>query len=96
MATFICLINFTDQGIRNIKKSPRRAEQFRGLAENLGVSVKDVYWTVGSFDVVAIVAGSDEQVTAALLTLGALGNVRTQTLRAFTGDEISRIIDTMP
>jgi uncharacterized protein with GYD domain len=80
MATFITLMNFTDQGIRNVKDSPARYEAFRTVAEKLGVTVKSVYWTVGQYDVVLVMEGSDEAaVTSALLKVGSLGNVRTQT-----------------
>jgi uncharacterized protein with GYD domain len=96
MATFISLLNFTDQGIRNVKDSPDRFEAFRAMAENLGVTVKTTYWTVGTYDGVVIVEGPDEVVTSALLKLGSLGNVRSQTLRAFSADEMKRIITKMP
>jgi uncharacterized protein with GYD domain len=96
MATFISLLNFTDQGIRNVKDSPDRFEAFRALAENLGVTVKSAYWTVGNYDIVVIVEGPDEAVTSALLKVGSLGNVRSQTLRAFSADEMKRIITKMP
>jgi uncharacterized protein with GYD domain len=96
MATFITLMNFTDQGIRNVKDSPARYEAFRTVAEKLGVTVKSVYWTVGQYDVVLVVEGSDEAVTSALLKLGSLGNVRTQTLRGFSAEEMKRIISKMP
>lgn len=95
MATYISLISFTDQGIRNVKESPKRAEAFKGMAGRFGVTVKDIYWTVGSYDVVAILEGADEAVTSALLSIGSLGNVRTQTLRAFSGDEMARIVGNM-
>jgi uncharacterized protein with GYD domain len=96
MATFIALVNFTDQGIRNVKDSPDRSDAFRSLAEKLGVTVKNVYWTVGHYDIVVVMEGSDEAVTAALLKVGSLGNVRTETLRAFSADEMKRIISKMP
>jgi uncharacterized protein with GYD domain len=96
MATFISLINFTDQGIRSIKESPARYEAFRGMAEKLGVTVKDIYYTVGNYDLVVVVEGSDEAATAALLKVGSLGNVRTQTLRGFSVEEMKRIIGKMP
>jgi uncharacterized protein with GYD domain len=96
MATFITLMNFTDQGIRNVKDSPARYEAFRTVAEKLGVTVKGVYWTVGQYDVVLVVEGSDEAITSALLKLGSLGNVRTQTLRGFSAEEMKRIISKMP
>jgi uncharacterized protein with GYD domain len=96
MATFISLLNFTDQGIRNVKDSPDRFEAFRALAENLGVTVKSAYWTVGKYDIVVVVEGPDEAVTSALLKIGSHGNVRSQTLRAFSADEMKRIITKMP
>ena len=85
MATFIALANFTDQGIRNVKDSPERFNAFRSLAEKAGVTVKSVHYTVGRYDMVLVVEGSDEAVTAALLKVGSLGNVRTETLRGFSG-----------
>jgi len=96
MATFISLINFTDQGIRNVKDSPDRFNAFRAMAEKLGVSVKNVYYTVGSHDMVTILEGSEEAATTALLAVSSLGNVRVQTLRAFSPDEIKQIISKMP
>ena len=92
MATYISLVNFTDQGIRGIKDSPKRAEAFKAMAKKLGVTVKELYWTVGHYDVVTILEGEDEAVTAALLKVGSLGNVRSQTLRAFSAAEMGRIV----
>ena len=68
MATFVSLVSFTDQGIRNVKDSPARFDGFRAAAEKLGVTVKSVYWTVGSCDIVVTVDGPDEAVTTLLLT----------------------------
>jgi uncharacterized protein with GYD domain len=96
MATFISLLNFTDQGIRNVKDSPDRYEAFRAMAEKLGVMVKDLYYTVGHYDVVVVMEGSDEAVTTALLKVGSLGNVRTETLRGFSLDDMKKIIGKMP
>jgi uncharacterized protein with GYD domain len=92
MATFISLISFTDQGIKNVKNSPDRVNAFRSAAEKMGVAVKGFYYTVGHYDMVAIVEGSDEAATALLLATGSLGNVRSQTLRAFSPDEMRKII----
>ncbi len=91
MATFITLVNFTDQGIKAVKDSPARFDAFKTMAEKLGVSVKSVYWTVGHYDIVVVVEGSDEAVTAALLKVGSLGNIRTQTLRGFSAEEFKKI-----
>lgn len=96
MATFISLINFTDQGIRNIKGSPDRLNAFRTLAGKLGVSVKGTYYTVGHYDMVVVVEGSDEAAMTVLLAAGSLGNVRSQTLRAFSQEEMTKIIGRMP
>ena len=93
MATFITLANFTDQGIRAIKDSPQRAQAFREAAERAGVTVKDIYWTLGSFDIVTIVEAPDAAtVTSLLLSVGSLGNVRTQTFQGFSADEVGGII----
>ncbi|HJV95723.1 MAG TPA: GYD domain-containing protein [Albitalea sp.] len=96
MATFITLCNFTDQGIRNIKESPHRAEAFTALATKLGLKVKSINWTSGSYDLVVTSEGSDEAAMATLLATGALGNVRTQTLRAFSSSEMQKIIGMIP
>lgn len=96
MATFISLLNFTDQGIRDVKESPRRYEAFRVMAEKLGVTLKSGYYTVGHYDLVVVLEGSDEAVTTALLKAGSLGNVRSETLRGFAADEMKQIISKMP
>lgn len=96
MSTFISLINFTEQGIKNVKDSPARAKAFAEMAKKLDVEVKAIYWTVGAYDVVAVMEGSDEAVTSALLTVGSGGNVRTQTLRAFDADGMRKILAKMP
>lgn len=92
MATFISLVKFTDQGVRSVKESPKRAEAFKAAAKKLGVTVKDIYWTVGHYDVVTVMEGDDEAVTATLLKIGSLGNVRSETLRAFSAVEMGRIL----
>ena len=95
MSTFISLVNFTEQGIKDVKNSPARAQAFTDMAKKLGVTVKAIYWPVGAYDVVVVAEGSDEAVTAALLTVGSAGNVRSQTLRAFDADEMRKILATM-
>jgi uncharacterized protein with GYD domain len=96
MATFISLLNFTDQGIRNIKDSPDRYGAFRAIAEKLGVTLKGFYYTVGHHDMVLILEGTDEAVTTALLKAASLGNVRSETLRGFSLDEAKRMIGNIP
>ena len=96
MATFISLVNFTDQGIRNVKDSPDRYEAFRAMAEKMGAKVKGVYYTIGHYDMVMIVEGNDETAMTAMLKVGSLGNVRTETLRGFSLDEMKKIVAKMP
>src|SRR5271165_2084024 len=96
MATYIVLTNFTEQGIRNVKDTVKRAEAFKEAAGKFGVTEKDLYWTLGRFDLVVTVEGPDDpSVTALGLALGAMGNVRTQTLRAFGPGEMKQILGKM-
>ena len=93
MATYIVLSSFTDQGIRTVKDTTKRADAVRELAKKMGIDTKSLYWTVGQYDVVATFdAPNDEAMTALALALASQGNVRTQTLRAFTKDEVAGII----
>ncbi|MEM7352032.1 MAG: GYD domain-containing protein [Acidobacteriota bacterium] len=93
MGTYIGLINYTSQGIANIRDTPKRSEDFAASVEALGVEVKDVYWTMGAHDGVLIFsAPDDEAATAAMLSLGARGMAQAQTLRAFDRTEMERIL----
>jgi uncharacterized protein with GYD domain len=93
MSTYIILSSFTDQGIRGVKDTTNRADAVKDTAKRMGVSVKEIYWTLGTYDVVALFeANDDSAITALALALGAQGNVRTQVLRAFNKDEMSRIL----
>src|SRR5688572_11326929 len=94
MPTYIVLGTFTDQGVRNVKDTTKRAEAVKQAARKLGATVKDVYWTLGQYDVATVIDAPDEAAITALgLTIGASGNVRTQTLRAFSAEEISQILN---
>jgi uncharacterized protein with GYD domain len=95
MPTFVTLVNFTDQGIKTVKDSPERLQAFKAAAEKLGLKVKDVYYTVGTYDIVTITEGTAEALTAALLKIGSMGNIRTQTMRGFTPDEFKKIVATV-
>ena len=87
------LAKFTDQGIRNAKESPKRADAFKEMAKTFGVTVKELVWTQGRYDIVTIVEAPDESAAMSLnLSLGALGNVRTETLRAISAAEMTKII----
>lgn len=92
MPTYIVLANFTDQGIKSIKESPDRLSAFRAMADKAGIAIKSVHYTVGTYDLVTIVEGSDEAVTTALLKQGSLGSIRTHTLRAFSPEEMKAMI----
>jgi uncharacterized protein with GYD domain len=92
MATFISLLTFTDQGIRNVQDSPERLRAFESMADQLGVKLKAAYYTIGEYDLVVITEGADDAATAALLKVAALGNVRSRTLRAFSVEEMKKII----
>ncbi len=96
MATYIALISFTDQGIRNVKDSPDRYENFKAMAKKLGIIVKSAYWTSGSYDMIVVVDGTVEVAMAALMKVRSLGNVRTQTLRGFSIDEMRRMLNNLP
>jgi uncharacterized protein with GYD domain len=93
MAHYFILGRFSDQGIRNVHDTTRRAEAAKQLASKLGATLRDIYWTIGQYDLVAIVdAPDDETMTALGLSIGKLGNVRTETLRAFSQSEMAGIL----
>jgi uncharacterized protein with GYD domain len=92
MNTYFALVTFTQQGLQNIHESPHRATAFKSAAKKAGVKVRDLYWTLGAYDgVIVFDAQSDEAATSVMLSLAALGNVRTQTLRAFDASEFAAI-----
>lgn len=92
MAINISLVNFTEQGIKSIKDSPKRAQGFRDLAKKHGVSVRDIYWTTGQYDMVVITEGTEEALATVLLSVAKLGNVRSQTLRAMDQETFQRVL----
>ena len=95
MGTYIALINFTDQGIRNIKDSPKRFDAATKLAKSMGMKLKQGFYTMGQYDIVIIAEGTEEAAAAWLFKIGSLGNVKTSTLRAFSVEEARKIIDTI-
>ena len=98
MPIYINLINWTDQGIRTApKETLDRASAAAKAAESLGGKLKDIYWTVGPYDIVTVAEFPDDAAgTAFLLALGSQGNVRTTTMRAFKSDEVAEILKKMP
>jgi uncharacterized protein with GYD domain len=93
MATYVSLINWTDQGAKSARDTVERANQAEAAMAALGVRLKSIFWTVGPFDIVTISeADDDESATAALLALGSGGNIRSTTMRAFDADDMARIL----
>ena len=96
MATFITTIKFTEKGIEEIHKSPKRAAALKAAAKKMGVKVTDIYWTLGESDGVLIFdAADDETAAAAMLYLSAQGNVHTTTTRAFGSTEMEKVLGLM-
>jgi len=96
MATYIVLGNFTEQGIRNVKDTVKRADMVKEAAKKAGLNMKEIMWTLGAYDMVVTFEAPDEAaITAFSLSVGAAGNVRTQTMRAFDRGEMSDIIARM-
>jgi uncharacterized protein with GYD domain len=94
MPTYVTLINWTDQGVKNYKDTVDRYEAAQEMFGKTGVSFRDVYWTIGPYDIVGILdAPDDESATAALLAVGGQGNIRTTTLRAFNASEMRGVIE---
>jgi uncharacterized protein with GYD domain len=93
MPTYIALIDWTEQGVARFKDSVDRYEAARSQFEGMGLRFKDIYWTLGGHDLVAIVEAPDgETLAAALLRLSSQGNLRTTTMRAFSADEMRGVI----
>ena len=96
MATFVVLAKFTQQGITDVKRTVERADAFKHMASKGNVMVKEIYWTLGSCDVVAICeAPDDETATALSLSVATRGNISTETLRAFSLDEMKNVLAKM-
>lgn len=93
MATYILLANFTQNGITNVVDTVERANVVKAMAARLGMMMKEIFWTLGRYDVVAVFDAPDDQtMTALTLSVAKLGNIRTQTLRAFSHDEMKDIL----
>src|SRR5438094_5990311 len=97
MATFITTMHFTDQGIKGVRDTCDRAAGFKAVAKKMGVKVTGIYWTLGAFDGVIVFEAPDEPTaTAAMLHLSSLGNIRTQTARAYDAAEMQKILGLLP
>jgi uncharacterized protein with GYD domain len=96
MANYILLATYTEQGLKGIKDTVKRTDAVKEQARKAGLTMKESYWTLGAFDVVAVFeAPDDETMTAFSLSVAKLGNVKTQTLRAFSGAEMTGILGKM-
>jgi uncharacterized protein with GYD domain len=93
MTTYVSLINWTEQGIKNFRDTTQRAEDFSRLVESTGGRVRELLWTVGEYDLVCIADFPDDETgVAALLRVGSTGNIRSNTLRAFNAEQMAGII----
>jgi uncharacterized protein with GYD domain len=93
MATYIVLLHYTDQGIRNVKDTTKRAASAAEAASKVGVKFTELFWTLGHYDLAILAeAPDDETMTALMLKLSSLGNVKSQTLRAFRPKEMEAIL----
>jgi len=96
MAHYVLLSNFTDQGIRTVKDTQKRAEAFKAMASKSGVKIHTLLWTLGKHDVVAIAEAEDDIAATALsLSIASMGNIRTETLRAFDTADMAKIMAKM-
>lgn len=96
MARYIMLVNWTDQGIRTVKDSPKRLDAARNAAKGVGAEIRDFYMTMGDHDMVVVIdAPADEAMAKFALVLGGAGNVRTKTLKAFSETEYRAIVSSL-
>ncbi len=94
MTKYVCLVTFTDTGIRNLRKTTARAEAFADRIKAQGITILQTLWTVGSVDLVHIFEAEDDEAAATFaFTLGALGNVRTNTMRAYDAEQMERVME---
>lgn len=96
MAKYVVLLNWTEQGIKNVKDAPKRLDAGRDLAKKMGCSVGDVYLTIGPYDMVIMFEAPDDETAAKyMLTLGSAGNVRTTTLKALPEDAYRKVVSSL-
>jgi uncharacterized protein with GYD domain len=97
MPTYISLVQFTDKGIQAAKETTRRVTDWAAKVKSMGVSVKQMYWTLGTYDQVCVFEAQDDETAAStLLAADMLGNIRTQTMRAFTASEMEKVLAKVP
>ena len=97
MPTYIGLVKLTEQGMRNVKETTKRAKSFREMAEQVGLKVRELLWTMGRYDLVLVIdAPDDKTMSRVALRLGMLGNAKTETLKAFSAQEMDEILKGLP
>ena len=95
--TYISLVKFTEKGIQNAKQTTQRLAAWQAKVQSMGVIIKQMYWTLGEYDQVCIFEAPDDETAASvLLAADMLGNIRTQTMRAFTAPEMDKILARIP
>jgi uncharacterized protein with GYD domain len=96
MATFVMLASYTEQGIKSIQETLKRTDNVKAMAEKMRVTMKETYWVLGPYDIIAVFeAPDDATMTAFALSIAKLGNVKTQTLRAFSPDDMKGVLGKM-
>jgi uncharacterized protein with GYD domain len=97
MATYVSLLNWTEQGIRSVRDTTKRAMAFQSMAKKMQVTIKDIYWTMGHYDVIVIMEAPDDQaISRLMLGLGALGNAKSATLRGYSSQDMNQLLKGMP
>jgi uncharacterized protein with GYD domain len=97
MVTYIGLMNFTDKGLQSVKSTTQRAAAAKEVAGRYGVTMREIWWTLGNHDIVCVLDAADEQsLTAFELAISSQGNVRSQSLRAFNAAEMDKVLARLP
>ena len=97
MPTYISLVRFTDKGLQAAKETTRRVADWAAKVQPVGVNIKQMYWTLGQYDQVCVFEAPDDETAAGvLLAADMLGNIRTQTMRAFTASDMEKILAKVP
>ncbi|MBT9594387.1 MAG: GYD domain-containing protein [Vitreoscilla sp.] len=97
MITYIGLMSFTEKGVQSVKETTKRAAAAKEIGQRFGVNMKDIYWTMGQHDIVCVLEAQDETSLAAFdLAIAMQGNIRSQSLRAFSAADMEKILAKLP
>ena len=95
--TYISLVKFTEKGIQNARQTTQRLDAWAAKVQSMGVTIKQMYWTLGEYDQVCIFEAPDDETAASVLLAANMpGNIRSQTMRAFTAPEMEKILSKVP